>query len=138
MNTPNYRTLCKIRIEKRSRFHSVVTMTLLMHFYHEIANKHATPRIQRLVSLARSEDITKLIQWTSDELRLLPQVGSKVSVCVADSDEGSLEGILKGLGGSGGGSVNIVDTSELEKTLDSGRGDETGTARSWDKLEQIH
>jgi len=105
-----------------------------MHFYHEIADQHATLRIQHLVSLARSENITKLLQRTSDELGLLPQVRCEVSICVSDGDEGGLEGVLKGLGGTGGGSVDIVNTSELEKTLDGRGGNETSTARSWNKL----
>lgn len=87
-----------------------------------------------LVSLSSTQNITELLQRTANELRLLPQVGGEVSVCVADCDEGGLEGVLEGLGRSGRGGVDVVDTGELEKTLDSWGGDETGTTGSWDKL----
>jgi hypothetical protein len=96
--------------------------------------KHASYRSHRLVSLASAQNITEFLQRTSDKLRLLPQVGSQVSVCVSDSNEGSLQSVLESLGRTGRGCVDIVDTSKLEKTLD-GRGcDETGTTGSWDKL----
>lgn len=77
-------------------------------------------RSHHLVSLASSENITKLLQRTPDKLGLLPQVGGQVTVCVADSDEGGLEGVLKGLGGTGRGCVDVIDTGKLEKTLDGG------------------
>jgi hypothetical protein len=95
---------------------------------------HASYRSHHLISLASAQNITELLQRTSDKLRLLPQIGSQVSVCVSDSNEGSLQGVLECLGRTGGGCVDIVDTSKLEKTLD-GRGcDESSTTGSWDKL----
>jgi len=102
---------------------------------HVQKNNHNAPRYRshHLVTLASPQSIRELLQRRSDELGLLPQVGGQVSVCVADSDEGSLQGVLEGLGRTGGGSVNVVDTSELEETLDGGGGDETSTTGSWDK-----
>ena len=55
-------------------------------------------RSHHLVSLTSPQNITELLQRTPDELGLLPQVGGQVAVCVADSDEGGLEGVLEGLG----------------------------------------
>lgn len=52
----------------------------------------------RLVSLALSKDITKLLQRTSRQLVLLPQVGCQETVCVTDCYEGSLECIFESLG----------------------------------------
>jgi len=57
--------------------------------------------IPNLVSLLTSKGVAKLLQRAPDELGLLPQVGGEVAVCVADSDEGGLEGVLEGLGGAG-------------------------------------
>lgn len=109
----------------------------MQFFLLQINNRNACrSTFPHLVLLAGSENVTKLLQRTANELRLLPQVGCEVSVCVSNSNKGGLESVLKGLGRSGGGSVDVVNTSELEKTLDSGGGDETGTTGSWDKLER--
>ena len=93
-------------------------------------------RLSCLVLLSREsgELIRELLQWVDWELGLLPEVRCEEGVGVSDSGEGGLEGVLKGLGGTGGGGVDIVDTSELEKTLDGWGGDETSTTGSWDKL----
>jgi len=88
---------------------------------------------EHLVTLSSTESVAELFQRTSDELGLLPQVGGKVTVCVADGGECCLEGVLKGLGGAGRGSVDIFDTSKLEETLDGWGSDETGTTGSWDE-----
>ena len=92
------------------------------------------PQIRHLVTLPSSESVRELLQRTSDELGLLPQVGGQVTVCVADSDEGSLQGVLECLGRTGGGGVDVVDTGKLEEALDGGGGNETGTTGSGDKL----
>lgn len=94
-------------------------------------------RSHHLVSLTSSKNITELLQRTPDELGLLPQVGGQVSVCVADSDEGGLEGVLKGLGRAGGGCVDVVDTGKLEETLDGRRRDETSTTGSRNELGNV-
>ena len=96
---------------------------------------HARYRPHHLVTLSSPESIRELLQRRSDELGLFPQVGGQVSVCVADSDEGSLQGVLEGLGRTRGGSVNVVDTSELEETLHGWGGDETGTTGGRDELQ---
>lgn len=89
---------------------------------------------KRLILLPFSQHITKLIQGTPDELRLLPQVRGEEAVGVGDGDEGGFEGVFEGLGGAGGGGVDVLDTSELEEALDGGGGDEAGTAGSGDQL----
>jgi len=92
--------------------------------------------IQHLVgiTLAIAEGIRELLERRSDELGLLPEVGGKEAVGVGDSGEGGLEGVLEGLGRAGRGGVGILDTGELEQTLDGGRGDKGGTAGGGDKL----
>lgn len=95
---------------------------------------HRVTSTNNLDTLALTERVSELLQRTADELGLLPQVGGKETVGVGDGNESSLEGVLKGLGRTGGGSVSIFDTSELEETLDSGRGNETGTTGGRDKL----
>ena len=86
------------------------------------------------VPLAVPEGVGKLLERAPDELGLLPQVGREEAVCVGDGREGGLEGVLEGLGGAGRRGVGVLDTSELEETLDGGRGDDRGTAGSRDKL----
>lgn len=90
---------------------------------------------KNLVLLALAQDITELLQRAADELSLLPQVGGEEAVGVDDGDEGGLEGVLEGLGGAGRGGVGVLDTSELEETLDGGGGDKAGTAGSGNELE---
>lgn len=99
-----------------------------------------TPRTvsSLLVSLALPQGIRKLVQGTPDQLGLLPEVGGQETVSVGDSHEGSLEGVLEGLGGTGGRGVGVLDTSELEESLDGGGGNEASTARSGDKLSRAH
>lgn len=92
---------------------------------------------KHLVALSLAEDITVLLEWAADELGLLPQVGSEESVGVRDGHEGSLEGVLKSLGGTGRGSVDVVNTGELEQTLDSWRCDQASTTRSGDELQDV-
>lgn len=89
---------------------------------------------KNLVLLALAQDITELLQRAADELSLLPQVGGEEAVGVDDSDEGGLERVLEGLGGAGRGGVGVLDTSELEQTLDSGGGNKAGTAGSGNEL----
>lgn len=89
-----------------------------------------------LVALALTEHIRVLLKRGSDELGLLPQVGGKETVRVGDGDKGGLERVLEGLGAAGRGGVGVRDTGKLQKTLDGGRGDETGTAGSGDELGQ--
>lgn len=77
-----------------------------------------------------AESVGELLKRALDELGLLPQVGGEETVGVGDGNEGGLEGVLKGLGGTSRGSVGILNTSELEETLDSGGGNEASTAGS--------
>ena len=68
---------------------------------------------RHLVSLSLAQNISELIKRRSDESGILPQIWGQVTVGVANSDEGGLEGVLKGLGGTGGGGVDILNTSKL-------------------------
>ena len=103
---------------------------------HPILRDSSSRERKRLVSLALSEDIAVLLQRGLDELGLLPQVGGEETVGVGDGGEGGLEGVLKGLGGTGRRAVGVANTSKLQQTLDGGRGNDTGTAGSGDKLER--
>lgn len=87
-----------------------------------------------LDALAVTEGVRELLEGAADKLGLLPQVGGKEAVGVGDGDKGGLEGVLEGLGGTGRGSVGILDTSELEETLDGGRGNEASTTGGGDEL----
>ena len=91
-----------------------------------------------LVSLALPQGVSKLLQRASDELGLLPQLGCQEAVGVGDSSEGSLQGVLQGLGGSGRGGVSVLNTRKLEETLDGGRSNERGTTGGRNKLEGTH
>lgn len=55
-----------------------------------------------LVSLAFPQGVGELLQRGSDQLGLLPQVGGQEAVGVGNGGEGGLEGVLEGLGGTGG------------------------------------
>ena len=59
------------------------------------------PRIPHLVLLSFPKSIRVLLQRASLQLRLGPQVGRQESVRVGDGGEGSLEGVLEGLGRTG-------------------------------------
>jgi hypothetical protein len=88
----------------------------------------------RLVTLLLAERVGELLERAPDELGLLPQVGGEETVGVGDGDEGSLEGVLEGLGGTGGGCVGVLDTGELEETLDGGGGNEASTTGGGNEL----
>ena len=124
------------RVKLLIQYHSYRTSFILCetHVQLKITLNARRYRSHHLVTLSSPESIRKLLQRTSDKFSLLPQVGGQVSVCVADGDEGGLQGVLERFGRTGGGSVDIIDASELEKTLDGGGGDETGTTGSWNKL----
>lgn len=66
-----------------------------------------------LVALLSSQGVCELLQGAPDELRLLPEVGRQESVGVGDGGEGGLQGVLEGLGRSGGGSVGVLNTGKL-------------------------
>ena len=89
---------------------------------------------KNLILLALAQDITELLQGAPNELSLLPEVGGEEAVGVDDGNEGGLEGVLEGLGGAGGRGVGVLDTGELEQTLDGGGGNETSTTGSGDEL----
>jgi hypothetical protein len=103
--------------------------------HHKIAIIDNKMSMKHLVALALAENIGVLLEWGADELGLLPQVGGEETVGVGDGNEGGFEGVLEGLGRTGGGGVDVGDTSQLQQTLDGWGGDEAGTARSWDELE---
>ena len=86
------------------------------------------------VPLLAPESVGVLIQGAPGQLGLLPQVGCQETIRVRDGSEGSLEGVLEGLGRAGRRGVGILNTSELEQTLDGRGSDERSTARSRDEL----
>lgn len=80
------------------------------------------------------------LEGRGGEGSLGPQVGGQEAVGVGNSNEGSLEGVLQGSGGTGRRGVDILDTTELQKLLDSrggnngrtsGGGDESNVDGSW-------
>jgi hypothetical protein len=91
------------------------------------------PIIALLILLALAQNVAEFLQRATGELGLGPEVGGKEAVGVDDGKEGSLEGVLEGLGGAGRGGIGVLDTSELKETLDSGRGNEAGTTGSGNK-----
>ena len=116
--------------------HNRIVLTPLPHPHPRFStNKPALPPHRvRLDALAVSQSIGELLQRAAQQLGLLPQVGSKETVGVGNSDKGSLEGVLEGLGGTGGRGVGVLDTSELEESLDGGGGNKASTTGGRDKL----
>lgn len=107
---------------------------MLLHNSRKSNFENPTSPIQRSnLVLALTESVSELLKRRALELLVGPEIWGEVTVGVANSDEGGLEGVLKGLGGTGGGGVDILNTSKLEETLDGWGGDETSTAWSWDK-----
>lgn len=100
----------------------------------KLGTKSCVHYAQNLILLALAQDITELLQRAPDELGLLPEVGGEEAVGVDNSDEGGLEGVLEGLGGTGRRGVGVLDTGKLEETLDSGGGNEASTAGSGNEL----
>lgn len=87
-----------------------------------------------LVFLALPQGVGELLQGASDQFRILPQAGGQEAVGVGDGDESGLEGVLEGLGGTGGRGIGVLDTGKLEESLDSGGGNEASTTGGRDKL----
>ncbi|KAH3667994.1 hypothetical protein OGAPHI_001748 [Ogataea philodendri] len=71
------------------------------------------------------------IQRRVGKSKLLPQVRSQETVSRTDGSETSLQGVLGSSGGTGGGGVDVLDTSKLQDGLDSWGGNDTGT--SWSR-----
>lgn len=62
-----------------------------------------------------------------------PQVRSQETVGVTDGNEGSLQGVLGGSGGTRRGSVDVLDTGQLHQLLDDRRSNDTLTSWGWDQ-----
>lgn len=86
------------------------------------------------VPLSFPQHIAEFFQRAPVEFRFLPQVRCQEPVRVAHGYERSLECVLEGLCGAGGGSVDVLDAGELEETLDGRGSDEAGTTRCRDEL----
>jgi len=97
-------------------------------------NAESPPLCNNLVTLF-PKGIGVLLQRTPDELGLLPEVGGEEAVGAGDGAEGGLEGVLEGLGRTSGRGVGILDTGELEESLDGGGGNEAGTTGGRNELE---
>lgn len=67
---------------------------------------------------------------------LLPEVRSKIAVGVADGNESGLQGVLNGTGGTSGRGESILDTGELQESLDGGGCNDALTARSRDEADE--
>ena len=91
-------------------------------------------QLNNLITLPLAQNIRILVQRTPSELVLGPQVRREETVRVDDSGEGGLEGVLEGLGGAGRRGIGVLDTGQLEETLDGGRGDEAGTTGGRNEL----
>ena len=87
-----------------------------------------------LVPLLPSEVVRKLLQWATDKLGLLPEVGGQEGVGVRDGREGSLQSVFEGLSGTRRLSVGVLNTSKLHETLDGGGSDKASATRSRDQL----
>jgi len=79
------------------------------------------------------QNVGILLHRTPLERRLPPEIGRQEAVSVGHCGEGGLERVLEGLGRAGRRRVGVLDSGELEQTLDSRRGDEAGAARGWNK-----
>ena len=106
---------------------------------HAIATQHLINplkpfSIRLLVSLPFPQHITEFLKRAPSERSLLPQIRRQKAVRIAYSYKGSLQSVLKSFRRAGGGSVDVLDASELEETLDGRGGDETGTTGSRDEL----
>lgn len=66
---------------------------------------------------------------------VVPEVRSDDGVGLHESLVGSTGEVTDSTGSTGGLSVDILDTSEFEETLDSGSGNDTGTTGSGDKTD---
>jgi hypothetical protein len=88
-----------------------------------------------LVFLAFSQHVSEFLQWIPAELRLFPQIWCQEAVAVADGHKGGFQRVLESLGTTGRRCVCVLNTGELEKTFDGGRGDETGAAGGRDELQ---
>lgn len=64
-----------------------------------------------------------------------PEIGGKESVGVGNSNETGLNEVLSGTGATGGASVHIIDTSELQDLLWDGGSDKTSTSGGRGQLE---
>ena len=81
------------------------------------------------------EEIGVLLVRTGDEHVGCPEVGGEVGVSLGDAVEGGLDEVTKSTGGTGGASVDILDTSELEELLGGAGGNDTSTTGGGDETE---
>jgi hypothetical protein len=85
--------------------------------------------------LGGGKEVRELLIRSLGEGSLLPHVRSKITVGATDSIEGSHGEVATGLGGTLRGSVNILDTGELQDLLGDGSSDDTSTTRSGHKAQ---
>jgi hypothetical protein len=71
-----------------------------------------------------------------DGTSLWPEIWGQVLICAHKSIESGLEEVLGSSGMTRSLSVTILDTGEGEHFLGYGSTDNTGTTRSWDKLDE--
>jgi hypothetical protein len=83
--------------------------------------------------LLLSKEVRELLVRTLGELGLFPEIGSQETVSVTNGSEGSLDKVTESTGRTTRGGITIGDTSQLEDTLGSGRGNDTSTTGSRDQ-----
>jgi len=88
-----------------------------------------------LVLLLLSKEVGELLEGVLGDDSLLPHVGGEVTIGAADGIESSHGKVATGLGGTLGGSVNILDTGKLQDLLGDGCSNDTSTTRSRHKAQ---
>jgi len=81
------------------------------------------------------EPLSVLGEGGLDVLGSGPEIRGEELVGVGNSLEAGLDEVLGSSGGTGGGSEDIIDTSELQDLLGDGGSDETGTTGGGGQLE---
>jgi len=76
------------------------------------------------------ELLSESSEGRGNRLNLGPEIGGEVSVGLSKGIEDGLDEVLGSSGVTGGGGVNIIDSSELEELLGDGGSDNTGSSGS--------
>mmetsp|Transcript_22659 Transcript_22659/g.47297 ORF Transcript_22659/g.47297 Transcript_22659/m.47297 type:complete len:313 (-) Transcript_22659:56-994(-) len=106
--------------------HSMYLNTIL-----PICSKEYLPRNQdEHLHLLLGEEVSVLLERSSREGILLPEIRLQVSVGVTEGVKQRLDEVTHGTGVTTGGGVAILDTGHAQKTLTGGRGNKSGTAGS--------
>jgi hypothetical protein len=88
---------------------------------------------QNLLSLLLSKEVREFLVRTLGEFSGFPEIRSQETVSVTNGSESSLDKVTESTGRTTRGGITIGDTSQLEDTLGSGRGNDTSTTGSRDQ-----